>query len=135
MGQSLQPQVWQYNIGLAVEAAVAGFDEVQFDYVRLSDTTDVVYDVPWTEANRVAAIDGFLAEARQALLPHNVFLAADAFGYICWNTNDTRIGQRLDGLLHAVDYLFRRRRLDAVESAEPVLRRRSSSMRARASLL
>ena len=97
--------VWDYNIAIAVEAAKAGFDEIQFDYVRLPDTVGVAYGVPWTEENRAAAIDGFLTEARKALAPFNVFLAADVFGYICWNRNDTRIGQKLEHLVGIVDYL------------------------------
>ncbi len=97
--------VWAYNIAIAVEAARAGFDEIQFDYVRLPDTTGLVYDLPWTEQNRESAIDGFLAQARAALTPFNVFLAADTFGYICWNTDDTKIGQKLERLAGIVDYL------------------------------
>jgi len=34
-----------------------------------------------------------------------VFLAADIFGYVCWNMNDTDIGQKLDPIASAVDYL------------------------------
>jgi hypothetical protein len=98
-------EVWRYNIDLASEAAAAGFDEIQFDYVRLPDTTSVDYEVPWTEPNREAAINGFLAEARRALAPHNVFLAADVFGYVCWNANDTRIGQQLEMMADIVDYI------------------------------
>lgn len=98
-------EVWRYNVALAVEAAAAGFDEIQFDYVRLPDTTEVAYDVPWTEEHRTAAIDGFLAEARKALVPYNVFLSADVFGYVCWNSNDTRIGQKLEQMVDIVDYL------------------------------
>jgi hypothetical protein len=97
--------VWNYNIGVAVEAAKAGFDEIQFDYVRLPDATGLAYEMPWTEQNRVAAIDGFLTEARKALTPFNVFLAADVFGYICWNPGDTKIGQKLEHLAEIVDYL------------------------------
>ena len=97
--------VWNYNIGIAVEAAKAGFDEIQFDYVRLPDATGLAYEMPWTEQNRVAAIDGFLTEARKALTPFNVFLAADVFGYICWNPGDTKIGQKLERLAGIVDYL------------------------------
>lgn len=97
--------VWNYNIGVAVEAAKAGFDEIQFDYVRLPDATGLAYEMPWTEQNREAAIDGFLAEARKALTPFNVFLAADVFGYICWNPGDTKIGQKLEHLAGIVDYL------------------------------
>lgn len=97
--------VWRYNIGVAIEAAKAGFDEIQFDYVRLPDATGLAYEMPWTEQNREAAIDGFLGEARKALLPFNVFLAADVFGYICWNPDDTKIGQKLEHLAGIVDYL------------------------------
>jgi hypothetical protein len=97
--------VWAYNISIAVEAAKAGVDEIQFDYVRLPDATGIAYDVPWTEQNRESAIEGFLGEARKALTPFNVFLAADVFGYICWNRGDTRIGQNLEHLAGLVDYL------------------------------
>ena len=57
--------VWNYNIDLAVEAARAGVDEIQFDYVRFPDTHGLVYTMPNTEENRVEAISGFLAEARK----------------------------------------------------------------------
>jgi len=97
--------VWTYNINIAVEAAKAGFDEIQFDYVRLPDATGLAYEMPWIERNREAAIDGFLSEARTALTPLNVFLAADVFGYICWNIDDTKIGQKLEHLAGIVDYL------------------------------
>jgi hypothetical protein len=97
--------VWTYNISIAVEAARAGFDEIQFDYARLPDTTGLVYERPWTEENREAAIDGFFTEARKALTPFNVFLAADVFGYTCWNRDDTRIGQKLEHLAGIVDYV------------------------------
>jgi hypothetical protein len=97
--------VWTYNISIALEAARAGFDEIQFDYARLPDTTGLVYERPWTEENREAAIEGFFAEARKALTPLNVFLAADVFGYVCWNRDDTKIGQKLEHLAGIVDYL------------------------------
>jgi hypothetical protein len=98
-------EVWNYNIGLAIEAAKAGVDEIQFDYVRWPDTTGLVAAVPWTGPTRTAAIDGFLTEARRRLRPYNVFLAADIFGYVCWNANDTGIGQQLEHLVGTVDYI------------------------------
>jgi hypothetical protein len=98
-------EVWDYNISIALEAAAAGFDEIQFDYLRFPDARGLVFSKPSTEANRVAAITGFLREARKRLAPFNVFLAADIFGYVCWNLNDTEIGQRLDSMLPHVDYL------------------------------
>jgi hypothetical protein len=97
--------VWNYNISIAVEAAKAGFDEIQFDYARLPDTPGLVYERPWTAQNREAAIEGFLTEARKALTPFNVFLAADVFGYVCWNRDDTKIGQKLEHIADIVDYI------------------------------
>ncbi|MET1082987.1 MAG: putative glycoside hydrolase [Burkholderiales bacterium] len=100
-----KPEVRAYNIAVAREAAAAGFDEIQFDYARLPDATGLVYREPDTMQNRVAAIDGFLHEARTALVPHNVFLAVDIFGYVCWNPDDTRIGQQLERIAEVVDYI------------------------------
>ncbi|WP_338086106.1 putative glycoside hydrolase [Gluconacetobacter azotocaptans] len=101
-----QPAVRAYNIDIAVEAARAGFDEIQFDYVRFPDGPERLrFLAPATQASRLAAISGFLAEARGRLLPYNVYLAADIFGYVCWNLDDTGIGQRLAELAPQVDYL------------------------------
>ena len=61
--------------------------------------------MPNTEENRVKAISGFLMEAKKRLKPYNVFLSADIFGYVCWNLNDTLIGQKLEELIVHLDYL------------------------------
>jgi hypothetical protein len=97
--------VWEYNIQIAAEAAQQGFDEIQFDYIRFPDARGVQFSMPNTMKNRVNAITGFLREARKRLSPYNVFLSADIFGYVCWNLNDTYIGQTLDGLTPHLDYL------------------------------
>ena len=99
-------EVRDYNTGIAVEAARAGFDEIQFDYLRFPDAPrGVGFAKPTTEASRLEAIEGFLAEARHQLAPFNVYLSADTFGYVCWNSNDTGIGQRLENIMPLVDYL------------------------------
>jgi hypothetical protein len=98
-------EVWDYNIQIAIEAAQYGFDEIQFDYLRFPDTSAPRFSIPNTEETRVRAISGFLMEAKNRLMPYNVFLAADIFGYVCWNLNDTCIGQRLDALMPHIDYL------------------------------
>lgn len=97
--------VWEYNINIAVEAARSGFDEIQFDYVRFPDKSGLVFSMPNTEENRVKTISGFLLEAKKRLAPYNVFLAADIFGYVSWNLNDTQIGQKLETLGSCVDYI------------------------------
>ena len=98
-------EVWEYNIQVAVEAAQQGFDEIQFDYVRFPDSSSPRFSRPSTEESRVKAVSGFLRAAYNSLLPYNVFVAADIFGYVCWNHNDTNIGQKLEALVPAVDYL------------------------------
>jgi hypothetical protein len=98
-------EVWDYNIDIAEEAARAGFDEIQFDYMRFPDMSNVRFSQASTMQSRTAAIRGFLTEARRRLAPYNVFIAADIFGYVCWNTDDTGIGQKLEDIVPLVDYV------------------------------
>jgi hypothetical protein len=101
-----QPEVRAYNIAIAVEAARAGFDEIQFDYVRFPDVAQKLrFAQSPTEELRIQGIDRFLSEAHEALIPYNVFLGVDIFGYVCWNTNDTGIGQHLEDIVPLVDYV------------------------------
>jgi len=97
--------VWEYNINLAVETAALGFDEIQFDYVRCPDQKGVQFSKTNTEANRIETIVGFLSEAHKRLLPYNVSLSSDNFGYECWNTGDIGIGQCLADIGPVVDYM------------------------------
>lgn len=99
-------EVWDYNVAIAVEAAKAGFDEIQFDYARFPDVPGgLLFSQPVNRKSRVGAINGFLAAARKALIPYNVFLAVDIFGYVCWNLDDTHIGQQLEDIPNYVDYV------------------------------
>lgn len=96
-------EVWDYNIGIAKIVAELGFDEIQFDYARFPDTKSDAYSVPATQASRTEAIAGFLKAAHQALTPYNVTVAADVFGYVLWNLDDTGIGQQILPIVQAVD--------------------------------
>ncbi len=98
-------EVWDYNINIAIEAAQNGFDEIQFDYVRFPDKKGLRFAVANTEENRVKYISGFLSEAKRKLAPYNVFVAADIFGYVPWNLNDTQIGQKIEQVASCVDYI------------------------------
>jgi hypothetical protein len=99
-------EVREYNIAIAKEAAQAGFDEVQFDYVRFPDFSQrLQFSSTADEAGRVKAIADFLREAHNALEPFNVFLSVDIFGYVLWNRNDTGIGQHLEEIASSVDYV------------------------------
>ena len=101
-------EVWDYNIAIAREAAKAGFDEVQFDYVRFptdGKLSKTKYSQVNNLENRVKTIDDFLEAAHKALLPYNTYLSADIFGYVPWNYNDTDIGQRIEDVARQVDYI------------------------------
>lgn len=100
-----QRAAWDYPIAIAKESAAAGFDEIQFDYIRFPDARGVRFSVENTQAERVKAISGFLEKARKELTPYNVFISADIFGYVSWHDADIEIGQRVDALAPYVDYL------------------------------
>lgn len=99
------PEVWDYNIGIAKEAAALGFDEIQFDYIRFPAKSDLMFSKENNGENRVAAINGFLRRAKQQLADYPVMTSANIFGYICWKPKDQKIGQRLVDLAKYVDYL------------------------------
>lgn len=98
-------EVWDYNIAIAKTAAELGFDEIQFDYVRCPDNRGVAFSQPSTRESRTNAITGFLQTAYKALIPYNVFVAADVFGYVPWNEGDIDIGQQIVPITKAVDII------------------------------
>ncbi|NCT85334.1 MAG: putative glycoside hydrolase [Comamonadaceae bacterium] len=98
-------KAWAHSLALAEEAAALGFDEIQFDYLRFPDATGLSFAEPDTEERRIAAIAAFLDAAQQRLARYNVFIAADVFGYVTWNRDDTHIGQQLESIVRHVDYL------------------------------
>ncbi|WP_320053613.1 putative glycoside hydrolase [uncultured Acetobacteroides sp.] len=96
---------WRYLVSIAKEAVALGFDEIQFDYVRFTQNGDLsTVDFGRSKQPRYAAINGFLAYARQQL-PH-VVLSADVFGIICESAGDTEgIGQYLELVGKDMDFL------------------------------
>jgi len=98
-------EVRNHNLVIAEKAAELGFDEIQFDYVRFPDAKGLAFSQANTMANRIGAINGFLAEAKKRLAARKVLVAADVFGYILWNQGDTDIGQRLEDIVQHVDYV------------------------------
>jgi hypothetical protein len=97
-------EVRDYNLSLASEAAQAGFDEVQFDYVRFPDAKGLRFSEESTAQSRERAIKLLFEQARKRLARYNVFIAGDIFGYVCWNENDTGIGQLIEQIVPVLDY-------------------------------
>lgn len=94
-----------YTLAIAEDAAKVGFDEVNFDYIRFPAKADLLYAGEYTQENRTAAIERFLSSAQERLRPYGTFISVDTYGYVCWNSNDTNIGQTAVSLAKHADYL------------------------------
>jgi len=104
-----QKEIWDYVIDIASRAAAAGFDEIQFDYIRFpSDgkTRLCRYSrADHSPATASAALREFLALARTRLKPLGVKLSIDTFGLTASVDNGMGIGQRMDQMADEVDYV------------------------------
>lgn len=90
-------EVWRYNQEIAVAAASAGFDEIQFDYIRFPENGKRVdEEVTFPASNgrsKADAVQQFLHESRAKLAPYRVKVSADVFGMTASSDNDMGIGQ------------------------------------------
>jgi hypothetical protein len=101
------PDARQYALDLAAESCAAGFNEIQFDYVRYPDGfgSSAVFDEGSSSEVRPVVIRDFLAEASALLNPAGCAVAADIFGFITSTTGDGGIGQQLEDLALVADVL------------------------------
>jgi hypothetical protein len=100
--------VWDYNLDIAEEAAKAGFDEIQFDYVRFAEPYKSLPPQvhPKARGDRTDAIAAFLNEAKRRLHPLGVTVTADVFGLSPNDPNDVNIGQQWETLSAIADHLL-----------------------------
>lgn len=98
---------WEYPIQIAEEAALMGFKEIQFDYVRFptDGKRDLIDYGKAAEEPMKDAIAGFLSYARERLSPYGVYVSADIFGLVTTVDDDMRLGQHLETLATSVDIL------------------------------
>jgi hypothetical protein len=99
------PRVWKYAVDVGAAAAKAGFDEIQFDYVRFPTDGDVeAMRFPHKRAEpRSTTIYDFLSYAAHRLHPLHVRVSADVFGLSA--SRDLGIGQiphRIGKVLDAI---------------------------------
>jgi hypothetical protein len=104
------PTVWAYALFIAKECAALGFDEVQFDYIRMpsdGSIADIYYPskAAGDTRTRWQVIEALLAQIPAAL--PNVYVSLDTFGWTAWKEgdNDLGIGQRLNEMAKYVDYI------------------------------
>lgn len=103
-------EAWEYKIQVAEQCAEAGFDEVQFDYVRFcteKGMNNVVYSEEETQGmDKTEIISEFVKYASDRLAEKNVFMSADVFGTIIGSYVDTiSVGQDYSAMAGAVDYM------------------------------
>jgi hypothetical protein len=94
--------VWAYNVEIGAAAARLGFDEIQYDYVRLPEERIPGYNVGNAPADREAPVDGFLRLATRAIT--DVPVSADVFAIdaVAVNPEDGYIGQDYTQIAHIV---------------------------------
>ncbi|MDD5655829.1 MAG: putative glycoside hydrolase [Elusimicrobia bacterium] len=102
-------EIWEYNLAIASRAAAAGFDEIQFDYVRFpsdGNTRLCRYSRPdHSGATAQAALVEFLSAARRRLRPMGVKLSACVFGMTTSDDSGMGIGQHIAELARQVDFV------------------------------
>ncbi|WP_052045260.1 putative glycoside hydrolase [Caloranaerobacter azorensis] len=101
-------EAWEYPIRIAEEAALMGFKEIQFDYVRFpTDGNRSIIDYGEESIGKTKAevIAEFLKYARERLEPKGVYVSADIFGLVTTVKDDMRIGQHLETLATSTDIL------------------------------
>ena len=101
------PVARAYGLDLGEEVCRAGFDEIQFDYVRYPDgyPDTVRFDVTPSQEVRIETISSFLAEAADRLHPLGCAVAGDVFGFTTSVNDDGGIGQQFSTLSTSVDVL------------------------------
>lgn len=95
----------QYTIKIAQESAKAGFDEINFDYIRFPAKRGLTFSKENTEQNRINAINSFLDYAQNSLNKYGVFISVDIYGNVCWEKGDVGIGQTIASLAEHADYI------------------------------
>ncbi|WP_320164979.1 putative glycoside hydrolase [uncultured Trichococcus sp.] len=110
-------QTWDYAVNVGIEAAKAGFKEIQFDYVRFPEGFEVwgdtlnydmgeYADLDMTDdEKRVQAITDFTAYAKEKLMPYGVDISVDIFGYTASVVEASGIGQNFPQISENVDVI------------------------------
>jgi hypothetical protein len=102
------PNVWEYNIQIAEEVLRAGFDEVQFDYIRFPEPFPSLPKQihPNEKGDRTAAIEQFIAKAKPRVKALGGVLAVDLFGLSPNDPRDVNIGQQWERIISQVDHVL-----------------------------
>ncbi|MEN8041987.1 MAG: putative glycoside hydrolase [Actinomycetota bacterium] len=102
------PASYEYSISLGEEACLAGFDEVQFDYVSYpvgGAVSKAVFDAEYIQEVRVASINAFLTRAYSVLNPMGCTVSSTVLGIVLESKKDEGVGQLPGSMSRIVDVL------------------------------
>lgn len=97
---------WDDVIKLTKESYAAGFDEINFDYIRFpsdGDMKDAVYTLSEGKV-KAAVLKEFFEYLHSALADTGITTSADLFGMTATNKDDLNIGQVLENTLPYFDF-------------------------------
>jgi hypothetical protein len=99
-------RVWTYDVAIAKKAVRAGFDEIQFDYVRFPSDGDVsaIHYPVRTRASKARTITQFVRYASRTIHKLGARVSVDVFGLAA--TRDLGIGQQPQRLARYVDAVY-----------------------------
>lgn len=98
--------VWDYNINLAKDAFLHGFDEINFDYIRFAtdgDMQNIGYPFYNGVKPRAEVINEFFKYTRAQLPGEKI--SADLFGLTTVNEDDMGIGQLITNTFENYDFI------------------------------
>lgn len=102
-------EVWDYNIAVAKSAYEAGFDEINFDYIRFpsdGDMNDIMFpSFQGKELNKPEELRIFFHYLSYRMKEVGVPISADLFGMTTTNMDDLNIGQVLENAIPYFDYI------------------------------
>ncbi|PJE74401.1 MAG: hypothetical protein COV01_01255 [Candidatus Taylorbacteria bacterium CG10_big_fil_rev_8_21_14_0_10_41_48] len=103
-----------YLVAIGLEAYAAGFDELNYDYIRFpsdGNMNDILY--PFSEKNitadpeggKASVIESYFQYLHESFKDTGAVLSADLFGMTTTNSDDLNIGQVLERALPYFDYI------------------------------
>ena len=102
------PEVADYAILLGRRFYEAGFDEIQYDYVRFASDgalSSIVYPVYDSSESKIEVMQRFFERVGGTMREENIPVSFDVFGMTFWSHDDYNIGQRLIDVLPYADFV------------------------------
>jgi len=106
--------MWDYLVRLGKESYEAGFDEINYDYIRFpsdGNMNDIFYPYSEDKINndpdlgKAEVLESFFAYMADSFKDSDVVLSGDLFGMVTTNSDDLNIGQVLERALPYFDYI------------------------------